>query len=81
MRRITGRWIRIIGLLAVVLAVMAFMVVATGNHWVSDVVAGFSGLSASVGLASLFAVAWRSWRPQPVSATEAVPASINDARR
>jgi hypothetical protein len=68
-------------LLALNVAVMAFMVIATGNHWVTDVVAGFTGLFASVALSVLLGVAWRRWRPEPVSATEPVAASIDDARR
>ncbi|MDX6229732.1 MAG: hypothetical protein QOI76_3122 [Frankiales bacterium] len=68
-------------LLALNVVVMAFMVIATGNHWVADVVAGFGGLFASVAVTVLLGVAWQRWRPQPVSATERVPASIDDARR
>ncbi len=69
------------GLVAFNVAMMSFLVVATGNHWVSDVVAGFAGLFAAVGLTVLISLAWRSVRPATVSATEPVPASINDARR
>jgi hypothetical protein len=68
-------------LLAVNVAVMAFMVIATGNHWVVDVVAGFAGLFASVAITELLHRLWLRWHPQPVSATEPVPASIDDARR
>ena len=46
-------------LLALNVCTMALLVVATGNHWVSDVIAGFSGLFASVGLTWLIVWAWR----------------------
>jgi membrane-associated phospholipid phosphatase len=69
------------GLLALHVAVMAFLVVATGNHWVSDVLAGASGVLVSVLLSYGVAAAWRTWRAPTVSATERVPASIDDARR
>jgi hypothetical protein len=68
-------------LLALNVATMAFLVVATGNHWVSDVVAGFAGLFASVGVTVLLTMAWRRIRTPSVSATEPVAASIDDARR
>ena len=68
-------------LLALNVVVMAFLVVATGNHWVCDVLAGMAAVALAV-LASYAVVAlWRSRRRPGVSATEGVPASINDARR
>jgi hypothetical protein len=69
------------GLLALNVAIMAFLVVATGNHWISDVLAGSSGVALSVLLAWVGRTAWHSGRRQPVSADPADPASIVDARR
>jgi membrane-associated phospholipid phosphatase len=68
-------------LLALNVAIMAFLVVATGNHWVSDVLAGMSGVGLSVLLSYAVTAAWQSPRPHPVSADTADPASIIDARR
>jgi len=68
-------------LLAFNVALMSFLVIATGNHWVSDVVAGFGGVFASVAITALVGHGWRRRPGQPVSASEPVPASIDDARR
>ena len=68
-------------LLALNVAIMAFMVLATGNHWVSDVLAGFSGLWACVGVTALLMWGWQRRTSATVSAREPVPASIDDARR
>ncbi|BEP14996.1 hypothetical protein acdb102_33070 [Acidothermaceae bacterium B102] len=68
-------------LLALNVVVMSFLVVATGNHWISDVIAGAGGVAVSVGFAYAVTSAWRASRRPPVSATEPVPASIDDARR
>ncbi|MDX6206754.1 MAG: hypothetical protein QOF39_2811 [Frankiales bacterium] len=62
--------------------VMSFMVMATGNHWVTDVVAGAAGVGLSVLISYGAAWAWdRRSSPPAVSATDPVPASIDDARR
>ena len=68
-------------LVALNVIVMSFLVVATGNHWVSDVVAGATGVLVSVLLSYGAVSIWRALQPRPVSATEPVPASIDDARR
>lgn len=68
-------------LLALNVAAMGFIVIATGNHWVLDVVAGFFGVFASIGLMVAAGLAWRAARRSPASATAPVPASIVDARR
>jgi hypothetical protein len=68
-------------LLAANVAIMAFLVVATGNHWVSDVLAGMAGVALAVWVTMVLRRAWHQLRGHPVSATEPDPASIVDARR
>jgi hypothetical protein len=66
---------------AVNLVVMSFLVVATGNHWVWDVLAGIGGVPVSVVLSYGAVSIWRAQQRQRVSARQRVAASIDDARR
>jgi PAP2 superfamily protein len=73
------RWVRVLAVAYP--CTTAFTVVATGNHFILDILGGVAAMGLSVALVALAERRWTSWRASRASAPPSIPAGRAQAPR